>query len=38
MHVLSMPSVPNAGEEDLAIVITVYEPEPERWIEYRKRK
>jgi len=25
-------------EENLAIVITVYQPDPERWIDYRRRK
>lgn len=25
-------------EEDLAIVITAYQPDPSRWIEYRRRK
>lgn len=24
-------------EEDLAIIITVYEPDPAKWIEYRRR-
>lgn len=27
-----------ALEEDLAIVITVYEPDPERWIDYERRR
>lgn len=25
-------------EEDMAIVITVYEPDPSRWIDYRRRR
>lgn len=25
-------------EESLAIVVTVYEPDPDRWIEFRKRR
>jgi len=27
-----------AVEEDLAIVITVYEPDPARWIDYQSRR
>lgn len=27
-----------ALEEDLAIVITVYEPDPKRWINYERRR
>ena len=27
-----------AEEEDMAIVITVYEPDPSRWIDYRRRR
>ena len=29
-----MPFVPTLKEDDLAIVITVYEPDPDRWIDY----
>ena len=28
----------HASEIDRAIVITVYQPDPERWVEYRRRK
>lgn len=28
----------HAGEDDIAIVITVYEPDPSRWIDDRRRR
>jgi len=28
----------HADEEDMAIVITVYEPDPSRWIDHRRRR
>jgi len=27
-----------AEEEDVTVVITVYEPDPSRWIDYRRRR
>lgn len=27
-----------SGEDDLAIVVTVYQPDPNLWIDYRRRK
>jgi hypothetical protein len=24
-------------EEDRAVIITVYEPDPDRWVEFRRR-
>ena len=30
--------IAHSQEENLVIVITVYQPDPERWIDYRRRK
>jgi len=34
LHIVCAPVV----EEKLLVVITVYQPDPERWINYRRRK